>query len=150
MKNAFISSLLIVILVGSLHSQTLTEEAKKRVQQVKAENQPCADLGNGYYKNPIMQGNYTNPTIVKVGKDYYMAFEPYMAFERNNGLMLWHSRDLVNWEPIIRHTVDDLDRILAMDLQLPIPWKHLKNNNSSLLTNTDAPFSWYYVEFCDL
>ena len=59
MKNVVISSLLVVILVGGLFSQTLTEEAKKRAQQVKAENQPCADLGNGYYKNPIMPGDYS-------------------------------------------------------------------------------------------
>ena len=150
MKNVFISSLLIVILVGSLHSQTLTEEAKKRVQQVKAENQPCADLGNGYYQNPIMPGNYADPTIVKVGKDYYMAFQR----DRGTGFMLWHSRDLVNWEPIIRHTVDDLDRILALDLQYfngkfhiympPGSWpgkakEHSPPNRANFVTTAEKP-----------
>ena len=89
----------------------LTEEAKKRAQQVEAENQPRADLGNGFYQNPIMAGDYADPAIVRVGEDYYMAFS------RRIGVMLWHSRDLVNWRPIIRHTFDDLDRIVATDLQ---------------------------------
>ena len=111
MKNVVVSTLSILVLVGSLNSQTLTEEAKRRAQQVKAENQPRADLGNGYYQNPIMAGDYADPTIVRVGEDYYMAFT------RRIGVMLWHSRDLVNWRPIVRHTFDDLDRIVAIDLQ---------------------------------
>ena len=57
-----------------------------------------------------MAGDYADPTIVRVGEDYYMAFT------RRTGIMLWHSRDLVNWRPIIRHTLDDLDGILATDL----------------------------------
>ena len=58
-----------------------------------------------------MAGDYADPTIVRVGEDYYMAFT------RRIGVMLWHSRDLVNWRPIVRHTFDDLDRIVAIDLQ---------------------------------
>ena len=111
MKNVVVSTLSILVLVGSLNSQTLTEEAKTRAQQVKAENQPRADLGNGYYQNPIMAGEYADPTIVRVGEDYYMAFS------RRREVMMWHSRDLVNWRPIVRHTFDDLDRIVASDLQ---------------------------------
>ncbi len=111
MKNVVVSTLSILVLAGSLNSQPRTEEAQKRAQRVKAENQPSADLGNGYYQNPIMAGDYADPTIVRVGEDYYMAFT------RRIGVMLWHSRDLVNWRPIVRHSFDDLDGILAIDLQ---------------------------------
>ena len=110
MKNVVVSTLSILVLAGSLNSHPRTEEAQKRAQRVKAENQPIADLGNGFYQNPIMGGDYADPTIVRVGEDYYMAFT------RRTGIMLWHSRDLVNWRPIIRHTLDDLDGILATDL----------------------------------
>ena len=110
MKNVLISALSIMILVNIINAQPLTEKAQKRVQQVSSENQPIADLGNGYYQNPIMAGDYADPTVVKVGKDYYMAFT------RQIGVMLWHSRDLVNWRPVIRHNVDGLSSILATDL----------------------------------
>ena len=44
-----------------------------RVAQVRAERQPCADLGNGYYRNPIIAGNYADPSVVRVGADYYIC-----------------------------------------------------------------------------
>ena len=50
-----------------------------------------ADLGNGTYLNPIMFGNYSDPSIFRDGEDYYMLLI--------DGLVL-HSQDLVNWEPL--------------------------------------------------
>lgn len=67
----------------------------ERAKQVKTERQPIADQGNGYYKNPILAGNYGDPTIIRVGVDYYMTHSQ----GRGYGLLLWHSRDLVNWQP---------------------------------------------------
>lgn len=34
--------------------------------------------------------------MLKVGADYYMV---HSAFDSIPGLLLWHSRDLVNWAP---------------------------------------------------
>ena len=73
MKNVIVATLSIFFLVGSVDAQKLTEEDRKRAQQVKTEKQPIADLGNGYYQNPIMAGDYADPTIVRVGEDNYMA-----------------------------------------------------------------------------
>lgn len=61
------------------------------------EQQRKADLGNGCYLNPIMSGDHPDPTIIKDGDDYYMTFS---SFDDTRGLMIWHSRDLVNWQPI--------------------------------------------------
>ncbi len=61
------------------------------------ENQRKADLGNGYYLNPIMPGDHPDPSVVKDGDDYYMTFS---SFEAYPGLQIYHSRDLVNWQPI--------------------------------------------------
>jgi xylan 1,4-beta-xylosidase len=61
------------------------------------EGQRKADLGNGYYLNPIMSGDHPDPSILKDGADYYMTFSSFDAYP---GLVIWHSRDLVNWQPI--------------------------------------------------
>ena len=61
------------------------------------EGQRQADLGNGTYLNPIMSGDCPDPTVLKDGDDYYMTFS---AFESYPALTLWHSRDLVNWQPL--------------------------------------------------
>ncbi len=61
------------------------------------ENQRRADLGDGRYLNPIVSGDRPDPSIVKDGDDYYMTFS---SFEAYPGLLIWHSRDLLNWQPI--------------------------------------------------
>jgi len=61
------------------------------------ENQRCADLNNGYYKNPILGGDYPDPSIIRVGDDYYLT---HSSSEYYPGLLIWHSKDLINWEPV--------------------------------------------------
>src|SRR5690242_17242453 len=61
------------------------------------DNQRIADLGNGSFLNPLMAGDHPDPTILKDGADYYMTFS---TFDSYPGLVIWHSRDLVNWQPV--------------------------------------------------
>jgi len=51
----------------------------------------------GRYTNPILRGSYPDPSIVRVGSDYYMVSS---SFEYFPGLPIHHSKDLVNWELI--------------------------------------------------
>ena len=46
-------------------------------------------------KNPILRGFNPDPSILRVGEDYYIATS---TFEWFPGVMIYHSRDLVNWE----------------------------------------------------
>ncbi len=57
----------------------------------------CGDLGNNTFMNPILSGDYPDPTIMRDGKDYYMT---HSAFDYLPGLTVFHSTDLVNWEPV--------------------------------------------------
>ena len=57
------------------------------------EGQRKADLGDGRFLNPIMAGDHPDPSILKDGSDYYMTFS---TFDSYPGLVIWHSRDLVN------------------------------------------------------
>jgi xylan 1,4-beta-xylosidase len=61
------------------------------------EGQRKADLGDGTFLNPIMAGDHPDPTILKNGDDYYMTFSSFDAYP---GVVIWHSRDLVNWLPV--------------------------------------------------
>jgi xylan 1,4-beta-xylosidase len=61
------------------------------------ERQRKADLGDGTFLNPIMAGDHPDPSILKDEDDYYMTFSSFDAYP---GLVIWHSRDLVNWQVI--------------------------------------------------
>ena len=43
---------------------------------------------------PIVPGFYPDPTICRVGEDYYLA---HSSFEYFPGAPIWHSRDLIRW-----------------------------------------------------
>ena len=60
-----------------------------------------ADLGNGNYKNPIINADYSDPDVIRVGEDYYLTSS---SFEHIPGLPILHSKDLVNWK-IINHAL---------------------------------------------
>ena len=49
------------------------------------------------YRNPIINADYSDPDICRVGNDYYMTSSSFNHFP---GLQILHSTDLVNWELI--------------------------------------------------
>ena len=77
------------------------------------EGQRMADLGNGTFLNPIMAGDHPDPSILKDGDDYYMTFSSFDAYP---GLVIWHSRDLVNWQPIGPALFKNVGSVWAPDL----------------------------------
>jgi beta-xylosidase len=54
-----------------------------------------ADLLNGYYQNPIIHADYSDPDVIRVGDTYYMTSS---SFNHSPGLPLLQSKDMVNWE----------------------------------------------------
>ncbi|HUZ58136.1 MAG TPA: glycoside hydrolase 43 family protein, partial [Hanamia sp.] len=60
-----------------------------------------ADNGNGTYKNPIINADYSDPDAIRVGNDFYLVSS---SFEDVPGLPILHSKDLVNWT-IIGHAL---------------------------------------------
>lgn len=53
-----------------------------------------ADNGNGTYKNPVIDADYSDPDAIRVGDEYYMVSS---SFTHIPGLPILHSKDLVNW-----------------------------------------------------
>jgi beta-xylosidase len=60
-----------------------------------------ADNGNGTYKNPVLNADYSDPDAIRVGRDFYLVSS---SFEDIPGLPILHSKDLVNWN-IIGHAL---------------------------------------------
>ncbi|MBL0182661.1 MAG: glycoside hydrolase 43 family protein [Chitinophagaceae bacterium] len=60
-----------------------------------------ADNGDGTYKNPVINADYSDPDAIRVGNDYYLVSS---SFEDIPGLPILHSKDLVNWT-IIGHAL---------------------------------------------
>ncbi len=56
-----------------------------------------ADNGNGTYKNPVINADYSDPDAIRVGDDYYIVSS---SFTHIPGLPILHSKDLVNWKLI--------------------------------------------------
>ena len=61
-------------------------------------------------RNPILPGFNPDPSICRVGDDYYIATS---TFEWYPGVQVHHSRDLANWRLICR----PLDRAAQLDLR---------------------------------
>ena len=74
-----------------------------------------AQSGNLEIHNPIIPGYHPDPSICRVGNDYYIVNSSFQYFP---GVPIYHSTDLVNWELI--------GNVLDRESQLP-----LKNANSS-------------------
>ena len=49
------------------------------------------------YQNPIITGFYPDPSICRVGEDYYLVTSSFSYFP---GVPIFHSTDLVNWKQI--------------------------------------------------
>ncbi len=49
------------------------------------------------YKNPILPGFHPDPSVCRVGDDYYLVNSSFQYFP---GIPIYHSKDLVNWESL--------------------------------------------------
>jgi len=65
------------------------------------------DQGNGMYANPILPADYSDLDCIRVGDDYYAISS---TFQYSPGMVILHSKDLVNWK-ILSHVVTDLNQI---------------------------------------
>jgi xylan 1,4-beta-xylosidase len=101
------------------------------------EGQRRADLGNGTYVNPIVPGDHPDPTVLKDGLDYYMTFSSFFSYP---GVIIWHSRDLVNWVPIGPALTKPIGTVWAMDLV-----KHNGRYFAYIPANQDGRQSIYVI-----
>ncbi|MBB3472860.1 glycoside hydrolase family 43 protein [Sphingomonas sp. BK345] len=60
-------------------------------------SQEHAPLSAGQYRNPIVSGYYPDPSVTRVGDDYYLVNSSFAHFP---GLPVFHSKNLVDWTQI--------------------------------------------------
>ena len=60
-------------------------------------NQSQAEVKTHGYRNPVLPGFYPDPSVCRVGDDYYMVNSTFCYFP---GVPVHHSRDLIHWEQI--------------------------------------------------
>ncbi|PWK27680.1 beta-xylosidase [Arcicella aurantiaca] len=81
-----------LIIIAIFSSTTLFAQQANTVSKVWV-----SDLGNGTYKNPVIDADYSDPDACRVGDDFYMTAS---SFDAVPGLPILHSKDLVNWKLI--------------------------------------------------
>ncbi len=64
-----------------------------------------SDNRNGTFTNPVLNGDYPDPDIIRVGGDFYLATTTFVSVP---GLEILHSKDLINWN-IVGYAVPTLD-----------------------------------------
>ncbi len=62
------------------------------------------DLGDGTFANPVLNGDYSDPDVIRVGKKYYMICSEFHYM----GMPVLESDDMVNWK-IIGQIFDRID-----------------------------------------
>jgi beta-xylosidase len=65
------------------------------------------------FLNPVLGGDYPDPSVLRIGKDYYMT---HSSFEYCPGLLVWHSTDLIHWERIAFALNQYIGSVWAPDL----------------------------------
>lgn len=66
-----------------------------RVSMVKAS---WGDIGGGYYRNPVLYADFSDPDVIRVGDRYYMVASDFHFM----GMQILESVDLVNWRYLAR------------------------------------------------
>ena len=68
---------------------------------------------NIQYQNPVNRGFFPDPSVVRVGDDYYMVNSTFQYFP---AIAISHSTDMVHWE-IIGHAITDPDDLDLRDIK---------------------------------
>lgn len=87
LKRLSICALLVLLKFTAIQAQVISVDSTLLYQSVHT------------YVNPVLPGDHPDPTLLKVGNDFYHCgssfhFNPYMP--------IYHSKDLVHWEIISR------------------------------------------------
>lgn len=96
---------LMLLSVGAmlaLAGPALAAEARFEHFDYRGRDPAAASLGAGQFRNPILPGFHPDPSLTRVGEDYYLVTSTFAYFP---GLPIHHSRDLVNWR-LLGHAID--------------------------------------------
>jgi beta-xylosidase len=73
-----------------------TTEADVRPDIVKTDSEGWGDQGDGTYRNPVLNADFSDPDVIRVGSKYYMVASDFHFL----GMQVLESEDMVNWHYI--------------------------------------------------
>ena len=65
------------------------------------------------YHNPVQRGFFPDPSVIRVGDDYYMVNSSFQYFP---AIPISHSKDMVNWH-VIGHAVTNPEYLPIEDIK---------------------------------
>src|SRR3970040_602926 len=75
--------------------------------------QQATPNSNTTYQNPIFSGDYPDPSIIRDGENFYIV---HSSFNYYPGLLIWTSKDLINWIPVAHALKKNVGSVWAPDL----------------------------------
>jgi xylan 1,4-beta-xylosidase len=89
---------IIAVAAGALAS-TVASAGPARFERFtyRGQAREAVAIGAGQFRNPILPGYYPDPSVTRVGDDYYLVNSSFAHFP---GLPVFRSKDLVNWVQI--------------------------------------------------
>lgn len=104
------------------------------------------NVAGGKYRNPIIDADYSDPDVCRVGNDYYMTASSFACFP---GLQILHSTDLVNWQIVGTALTDDypvLEKYRGTDLD----W-HRRSQHGNYVWAPSIRYhdGWFYIYWGD-
>lgn len=100
------------------------------------------NVAGGKYRNPIIDADYSDPDVCRVGNDYYMTASSFACFP---GLQLLHSTDLVNWELINAAILDDYP-VLPEFQGTELDWhRKIQHGNYVWAPSIRYHDGWFYI-----
>ena len=70
-----------------------TEAPDARPDFVEEDTEGWGDQGNGTYRNPVLNADFSDPDVIRVGSKYYMVASDFHFL----GMQVLESDDMVNW-----------------------------------------------------
>ena len=100
------------------------------------------NLSGNKYQNPVIDADYSDPDVCRVGNDYYMTSSSFACFP---GLQILHSTDLVNWE-IIGAALQDDYPVLPEYQGTELDWKRqIQHGNYVWAPSIRYHDGWFYI-----
>ena len=104
------------------------------------------NVAGNKYRNPIIDADYSDPDVCRVGNDYYMTASSFACFP---GLQILHSTDLVNWQIVGTALTDDypvLEKYRGTDLD----WhRRSQHGNYVWAPSIRHHDGWFYIYWGD-
>ena len=73
-----------------------TDKPDARPDFVHSDTEGWGDQGNGTYRNPVLNVDFSDPDVIRVGHKYYMVASDFHFL----GMQVLESDDMVNWQYI--------------------------------------------------